>query len=199
MDNENLKYWVSAGTLRSFVFDTLNFSSYVTSSELAAQSYITANDLPDYSNTYQAKGDYVTQTDLDNAGYITSETDPVFSASVAAGITQQDIDNWNRGGSIDLSSYVTKSELAAQSYITNADLPDYSNTYQAKGDYVTKTDISNASYVTQQTMSAQGYVTSTSLQNKELVTAKAFSYLYTYKSSAQFAFDAYTATLHITL
>ena len=289
MDNENLKYWVSAGTLRTFVFDTLNFSSYVTSSELAAQSYITANDLPDYSNTYQAKGDYVTQTDLSSAGYITSETDPVFSASVAAGITQQDIDNWNRGGSIDLSSYVTKSELsaqsyitnadlpdysntyqakgdyitqtdlnnagyitsvtfpdysntyqakgdyitptdlnnaayitandlpdysntyqakgdyvtsselAAQSYITNADLPDYSNTYQAKGDYVTKTDMSNASYVTQQTMSAQGYVTSTSLQNKELVTAKALSYLYTYKSSAQFAFDAYTATLHITL
>ena len=178
---------------------TPDLSSYVTKSELSAQSYITANDLPDYSNTYQAKGDYVTQTDLDNAGYITSETDPVFSASVAAGITQQDIDNWNRGGSIDLSSYVTKSELAAQSYITNADLPDYSNTYQAKGDYVTKTDMSNASYVTQQTMSAQGYVTSTSLQNKELVTAKAFSYLYTYKSSAQFAFDAYTATLHITL
>ena len=289
MNDENVRYWVGAGTLRTFVFDTLKFSSYVTSSELSAQSYITANDLPDYSNTYQAKGDYVTQTDLSSAGYLTSETDPVFSASVAAGITQSDINNWNRGGSIDLSSYVTKSELsaqsyitnadlpdysntyqakgdyvtptelsaqgyitsvtfpdysntyqtkgdyitptdlnnaayitandlpdysntyqtkgdyvtsselAAQSYITNADLPDYSNTYQAKGDYVTKTDMSNASYVTQQTMSAQGYVTSTSLQNKELVTAKAFSYLYTYKSSAQFAFDAYTATLHITL
>ena len=229
MNNENLKYWVSAGTLRDFVFNTLEFSSYVTKSELSAQSYITANDLPDYSNTYQAKGDYITPTDLTSAGYITSETDPVFSASVASSITQQDIDNWNRGGSIDLSSYVTKSELSAQSYITNADLPDYSNTYQAKGDYitqtdlnnagyitsvtfpdysntyqakgdyVTKTDMSNASYVTQQTMSAQGYVTSTSLQNKELVTAKALSYLYTYKSSAQFAFDAYTATLHITL
>ena len=271
MDNENLKYWVSAGTLRSFVFDTLNFSSYVTSSELAAQSYITANELPDYSNTYQAKGDYITPTDLTSAGYITSETDPVFSASVASSITQQDIDNWNRGGSIDLSSYVTKSELAAQSYITNADLPDYSNTYQTKGDYVTPTELSaqgyitsvtfpdysntyqakgdyitptdlnnaayitandlpdysntyqakgdyitptdlnnasyvsatelsNASYVTQDTLSAQSYVTSSYIETKELVTAKALSYLYTYKvATSAFVFDAYTATLHITL
>ena len=148
MNDENVRYWVSAGTLRSFVFDTLNFSSYVTSSELAAQSYITANDLPDYSNTYQAIGDYITPTDLNNAGYLTSETDPIFSASVAASITQSDINNWNRGGSIDLSSYVTKSELSAQSYITNADLPDYSNTYQAKGDYVTKNELSAQSYIT---------------------------------------------------
>ena len=378
MSDENVRYWVGAGTLRTFVFDTLKFSSYVTSSELAAQSYITANDLPDYSNTYQskgdyvtptelsaqgyitsetdpifsasaassitqsdinrwnngvtpdlssyvtkselaaqsyitnadlpdysntyqAKGDYVTQTDLDNAGYLTSETDPVFSASVAAGITQSDINNWNRGGSIDLSSYVTKSELAAQSYITNADLPDYSNTYQAKGDYVTPgelsaqgyitsvtfpdysntyqakgdyitptdlnnaayitandlpdysntyqakgdyvtsselaaqsyitnadlpdysttyqakgdyitptdlnnasyvsaTELSNASYVTQDTLSAQSYVTSSHIETKELVTAKALSYLYTYKvATSAFVFDAYTATLHITL
>ena len=250
---------------------SIDLSSYVTKSELSAQSYITSNDLPDYSNTYQAKGDYITPTDLASAGYITSETDPVFSASVAASITQSDINNWNRGGSIDLSSYVTKSELAAQSYITNADLPDYSNTYQAKGDYVTPselsaqgyitsvtfpdysntyqskgdyithtdlnnaayitandlpdysntyqakgdyitptdlnnasyvsaTELSNASYVTQDTLSAQSYVTSSYIETKELVTAKALSYLYTYKvATSAFVFDAYTATLHITL
>ena len=220
---------------------TPDLSSYVTKSELSAQSYITNSDLPDYSNTYQAKGDYVTQSDLTSAGYITSETDPVFSASVAASITQSDINNWNRGGSIDLSSYVTKSELAAQSYITNADLPDYSNTYQTKGDYVTPTELSaqgyitsvtfpdysntyqakgdyitptdlnnasyvsatelsNASYVTQDTLSAQSYVTSSYIETKELVTAKALSYLYTYKvATSAFVFDAYTATLHITL
>ena len=272
---------------------SIDLSSYVTKSELSAQSYVTQKQLsslsyvthdylssqgyltsvtfPDYSNTYQAKGDYITPTDLNNAGYLTSETDPVFSASVAAGITQSDINNWNRGGSIDLSSYVTKSELsaqsyitsndlpdysntyqakgdyvtsselAAQSYITNADLPDYSNTYQAKGDYITPTDLnnaayitandlpdysntyqakgdyitptdlnnasyvsatelSNASYVTQDTLSAQSYVTSSYIETKELVTAKALSYLYTYKvATSAFVFDAYTATLHITL
>ena len=40
---------------------------------------------------------YYTKNDIDTAGYLTSytETDPVFSASAAAGITSNDISNWN--------------------------------------------------------------------------------------------------------
>lgn len=39
--------------------------------------------------------DYYTKTQIDNAGYLTSESDPVFSSSAAAGITSSDITNWN--------------------------------------------------------------------------------------------------------
>lgn len=38
---------------------------------------------------------YYTKTEIDNKGYLTSETDPVFTASVAHGITSSDIANWN--------------------------------------------------------------------------------------------------------
>ena len=40
---------------------------------------------------------YYTKTEIDNAGYLTSytETDPIFSASAAAGIQSSDISNWN--------------------------------------------------------------------------------------------------------
>lgn len=40
---------------------------------------------------------YYTKSDIDNAGYLTSftEVDPVFTASVASGITSSDISNWN--------------------------------------------------------------------------------------------------------
>ena len=46
---------------------------------------------------------YYTKSDIDNAGYLTSftEVDPVFTASVAAGITSSDISNWN-GKTINL-------------------------------------------------------------------------------------------------
>ena len=154
---------------------TLDAAAYVTHEFLSAQAYLTSVEFPDYSNTYQAKGDYITPTDLDNAAYLTNETDPVFSASPAAGITEQDIQNWNNGAGIDLSSYVTYEFLSAQSYITPAQLysmsyitindvvfPDYSNTYQAKGDYITPSMLGMAAYVTISQLVAQSYLTSES-------------------------------------
>ena len=38
---------------------------------------------------------YYTKTEINNAAYLQSETDPVYSASAAAGITSSDITNWN--------------------------------------------------------------------------------------------------------
>ena len=53
---------------------------------------------------------YVSKSELSSAGYLTSfaETDPIYSASAAAGITSSDITNWNNKLSEhqDLSSYV---------------------------------------------------------------------------------------------
>ena len=188
-----------------------DMTAYVSKSELGAAAYITANDLPDYSNTYQAKGNYLTQ-----------ETDPIFTASVAATITQSDIDNWNRGGSIDLSSYVTHQYLSAQSYATNARLSEVElvstkaisyvydrikhidlSSYVSKSElsaqsYVTSTQLKNLSYVTQATLTAQSYVTQASLSSNSYVTQASLS-LNSYITSAQFVFDASTATLHITL
>ena len=130
-------------------YDYLSAQSYVTSSSLAGMAYVTQNDIvfPDYQNTYQAKGNY-----------LTSESDPVFSASPAAGITAQDIENWNAGGAVDLSSYVTYEYLSAQSYLTSVTFPDYSNTYQAKGTYITPAILNSASYVTSAALSNCGYV-----------------------------------------
>lgn len=49
-----------------------------------------------------------------DAGYLTSETDPVFSASPAAGITSQDITNWNN--SSQTVFYVTEPCSASQPF-----------------------------------------------------------------------------------
>ena len=67
---------------------------------------ITSDDIEDWNSKSDFSGDYDDLTnkptiptdtsDLTNgAGFITSESDPVFSASEAAGITSTDIANWN--------------------------------------------------------------------------------------------------------
>ena len=85
-------------------------SEYVTETELNAKGYLT-----------EVPGDYITETELNGKGYLTAipseyktktendslyqpkgnyltsftETDPVFSASASASITNADISNWN--------------------------------------------------------------------------------------------------------
>ena len=169
-------------------YDYLSAQSYVTSSSLAGMAYVTQNDIvfPDYQNTYQAKGNY-----------LTSESDPVFSASPAAGITAQDIENWNAGGAVDLSSYVTYEYLSAQSYLTSVTFPDYSNTYQAKGDYITPTILNNQAYVTQNsivfpdyssTYQTKGdYITPTILSAQSYLTSVTFpDYSNTYQAKGTY-------------
>ena len=71
---------VSLGTLANGNILTYNGTYWVN----APQSSIT----PDLTG-------YATQDWVTGRGYITSESDPVFSASAAAGITSADISNWN--------------------------------------------------------------------------------------------------------
>ena len=309
-------YTIEATDIRLWNYTADYLNSYVSKSELVHCGYITNADLPDYSNTYQAKGNYVTPEIMSAASYVThdylsaqayltQETDPVFSASIAAGITQSDIDYWNRGGSIDLSSYVSYQYLSAQAYvtyptmtnhtkqyiltpfdgdsarvwewrptfggldyqtdqwsrakiwpstrltqeeltnpdnraywvslgtvqdyvslcsyityqdlidelverdyITAADLPDYSNTYQAKGDYVTQTQLDNAAYITNadlpdysNTYQAKGdYVTPTDLNNAAYITAADLpDYSNTYQAKGDYVTQAtLTAQSYVT-
>lgn len=67
---------------------------------------VTASDLPSHSHT----------------GYLTSETDPVFSASAAAGITSEDITNWNAKGTSNLTLGTTATTAAAGNH-THSYLP----------------------------------------------------------------------------
>lgn len=61
-----------------------------------------------------------------DSGYITgyTETDPVFSASAAAGITAQDINNWNSSGLVNLLDGNATGSLRGIDTLNDAD-PDY--------------------------------------------------------------------------
>lgn len=68
------------------------------------------NEIPDVSN-FVTSGEVETQ--ITNKGYITSytETDPVFQASAASGISEQDISNWNaKLDSSALNPYYTSAQ-----------------------------------------------------------------------------------------
>ena len=68
------------------------------------------NEIPDVSN-FVTSGEVETQ--ITNKGYITgyTETDPVFQASAASGISEQDISNWNaKLDSSALTPYYTSAQ-----------------------------------------------------------------------------------------
>lgn len=69
-------------TLNPYGSKTKNYVLASPSSEAGTPSFraLVSDDIPDLSGTY-----------------LTAETDPVFSASAAAGITATDISNWNNG------------------------------------------------------------------------------------------------------
>lgn len=122
-------------------------------------------------------------SDLQNdSGYITSytETDPVFSASVASGITAEDIRKWNNqsGGTGDYSDLTNKPSINNVTLSGNKSLNDLG--VQPTGDYAlnsaipTKTsDLTNDSgYITSYvetdpvfTASAAHGITSTDITN----------------------------------
>ena len=58
---------------------------------------------------HQSLSGYATEQWVENKGYLTSETDPVFGASAAAGITSNDIDNWNGKLNADATAKKTSS------------------------------------------------------------------------------------------
>ena len=137
---------------------------------------------------------YVTKTELNNAGYITSipseyVTDNELSACGYA--TQTYVtDAISAIPSVDLSAYATKSYVA--DYVaTYAPIPDLSA-------YITKTELNNAGYitsipseyVTDGELSACGYVTQSSLSYNSYATITQVNGIFSYNSS--------TGTLTIT-
>ena len=64
-------------------------------------SYAKKTDIPTKNSQLTNDNNYITSTVLDNKGYISTETDPVFNASPAASISKSDITNWNSKTSFD--------------------------------------------------------------------------------------------------
>ena len=83
----------------------INLDGYATEAWVSVNyqpigNYLVPNDLNGYATQTWVSQNYATQTYVsDNfqrkGNYLTSETDPVFTASPAAGITQSDINKWN--------------------------------------------------------------------------------------------------------
>ena len=86
---------------------------------------VTGITIPTSNTAFTNDAGYVTsgevETQITDKGYITgyTESDPVFQASAASGITSQDITNWNaKLDSSDLEAYYTSAET--DNAITNA-------------------------------------------------------------------------------
>ena len=148
-----VKEWVSGASYIT-ASDLPDLSTYVSKSELSAAAYITSADLPDYSNTYQAKGDYITPEILSAQSYLTTETDPVFTASAASGISREDLAKWNNTATY-LNSYVSKSELDAAAYVTTNTLE---NSEFAISRAINDLEVNKVSYTA---LSAMSYATTT--------------------------------------
>lgn len=107
-------YATTAFTEQTYLKEHQSLSAYSTTEQV--QTLINTakqeveNEIPDVS-------DFVTsaqvETQITDKGYLTgyTETDPVFQASAASGITSQDISNWNNKlDSSDLEPYYTSAQ-----------------------------------------------------------------------------------------
>ena len=131
---------------------TIITDTYVSTEALAQQAYITQAQLSEnsYLTQHQSLANYVTKAMLSAQAYLMTETDPVFTASAAHGISSSDISNWN--------DKVSKAELSAQGYITTFQETDpmfvasaaYSITFDNIENWdakVSKTELSSQSYL----------------------------------------------------
>ena len=162
-----------------------DLDGYATESYVMNQGFVTQSDLFDYPQrselfsgdyndlinkpdipTMPNMSDYVTQFDLSNAGYLTSNDlsnyVTQFDLSVASYLTPSDLDG-----------YATESYVMNQGFVTQSDLVDYPQRSELfSGDYndlINKPDIPTipnmSDYVTQYDLSTAGYLTSNNLSN----------------------------------
>jgi len=154
--------------------DLTGSADFITQSDLDAAlvSYVTETEMIEYVNEHGGGGyidldDYVTKTELNNAGYVTtSYLDDQHYATTSdlgrkqnlliSGVNIKTINGYSLlgGGNVTLGvpdDYVTYDYLSAQSYVTEQAL-------------------STASYVTQSALDAAGYVTYSYLNTYEYVT-----------------------------
>ena len=124
---------------KRIAFDTINGNSIIHQSDNDKVNWT----IPTSTSALTNDSGYVTSgevnTQIESKGYITgyTETDPVFQASAASGITSQDITNWN--GKQPSGDYALRSELPTvptsntaftndAGYITDAALNGYATT-----------------------------------------------------------------------
>ena len=143
----------------STAINNIDMSSYITSDELDAMGYITADDIPELpdvsgfvTNQQLSNMSYVTSSALSNMGYITAQDVP--SQDMSAYVTHTELNNAgyitiNDVPTPDLSSYVTHTELSNCGYITINDVPTVDTSA-----YVTHTELNNASYTTESYVSS---------------------------------------------
>ena len=107
-DNTKDDFIMNKPTIPSKTSDLNNDSGFITSSSLPSNLSDLNNDMDisDFPN---------------DAGYLTTETDPIFSASAASGISSSDISNWN--GKSDFSgSYNDLTDKPTIPTVNNATL-----------------------------------------------------------------------------
>ena len=132
---------------KRIAFDTINGNSIIHQSDNDKVNWT----IPTSTSALTNDSGYVTSgevnTQITNKGYITgyTETDPVFMASAASGISAQDITNWN--GKQPSGDYALRSELPTvptsntaftndAGYITDAALNGYATTAFTESTYL---------------------------------------------------------------
>ncbi len=113
-------------TRDAYILDDNNVDAYInTEAIMHRDSNNTWGRLDDVLDAKANTTDIPTNTsDLNNdSGFITSETDPVFSASAAAGISSSDISNWN--GKSDFSG--SYNDLTDKPTLFSGDYTDLTN------------------------------------------------------------------------
>ena len=138
-------YATTAFTESTYLKEHQSLSAYSTTEQV--QTLINTakqeveNEIPDVSNFVTSAQ---VETQITDKGYITgyTESDPVFMASPASGITSQDITNWN--GKQPSGDYALRSELPT--------VPTSNTAFTNDAGYVTsgevETQITNKGYLT---------------------------------------------------
>ena len=100
-----------------FTYTPPDLTDFIGDTDFGAAGLMTTDGSGNYSITVNASANWNTAYgwgDHSTQGYLTAETDPVFSAHVASGILQQNINNWN-------TAYAWGNH-ATQGYATTTDL-----------------------------------------------------------------------------
>ena len=100
-----------------FTYTPPDLSDFISDADFGADGLMTTDGSGTYSITINASANWNTAYGWGNhstQGYLTTETDPVFTAHVASGILQTNINNWNAAygwSDHSLAGYATTTEL----------------------------------------------------------------------------------------
>ena len=140
--------------------DLNNDSNFITATYLTDNKYVTSEALDDKADV-TALANYIPLTEKGTT-VATLEDGKVPLSQIPSELIG--------GGDVDLSDYVTKTELSEKGYITNAALANYvtNEALEGKGyltavpaEYVTETELSGKNYITSEALT--GYATTEAL------------------------------------